>query len=322
MRLPHSPPPATQSFVSCPCSCCCWVQHCKRALLFACRRQVRTACAPRGTLSPPPPVRCCLPRRCGRACAHPPTPRSLAPVLTLAPSFPLLLEQEATMKSALFVSSLLMGAQAFTPTLPLNNAFVQRQAARAEPARATRGRGGESVYGCGWAGCIVKSKDIRPRGTTKASREARTKTRTPHHHHPPALALPAPLSCSAQGKRTRIHTNPPPHQPPSHSPPHPSFFGTKSKAPQPCPSHTQTSTRAPLTSASTTTLTHPPPFPLPQGGFGPLTSTLPQSNRNMPSPASSLPLAKKEKETQSTHLSHPPLLTLPSLPPSLSQTWT
>lgn len=59
------------------------------------------------------------------------------------------------MKSALFVSSLLMGAQAFTPTLPLNNAFVQRQAARAEPARAARGRGGESVlWVWGGAGAV------------------------------------------------------------------------------------------------------------------------------------------------------------------------
>jgi len=48
------------------------------------------------------------------------------------------------MKSAFFVSSLLVGAQAFNPTLPLNNAFVQRQAARAEPIRAVRTRGGES----------------------------------------------------------------------------------------------------------------------------------------------------------------------------------
>jgi len=116
--------------------------------------QVRTA-RPEAP-SPHHPPRAAV-RRAGVVAPVPtqPTPRLLAPVLTLSPpSSPLLLEQEATMKSALFVSSLLMGAQAFTPTLPLNNAFVQRQAARAEPARAARGRGGESVYGCGCAGAV------------------------------------------------------------------------------------------------------------------------------------------------------------------------
>jgi len=74
------------------------------------------------------------------------------------------------MKSALFVSSLLMGAQAFTPTLPLNNAFVQRQAARAEPARAARGRGGESVRG---RGQYSETQRYSRKGTKRASRDAR-----------------------------------------------------------------------------------------------------------------------------------------------------
>lgn len=128
----------------------------KRALLFACRRPKCALPARPAAPSPHHPPRAAV-CRAGVFAPVPtqPTPRSLAPVLTLAPpSSPLLLEQEATMKSALFVSSLLMGAQAFTPTLPLNNAFVQRQAARAEPARAARGRGGESVYGCGCAGAV------------------------------------------------------------------------------------------------------------------------------------------------------------------------
>jgi len=137
---------------------------------------------------------------------------------------PLLLEQEATMKSALLVSSLLMGAQAFTPTLPLNNAFVQRQAARAEPARATRGRGGESVYGCGWAGCIVQGKDIRPRGTKRASRGR--KHQNTNTTPPPFRTHPPPLPCRAV-PREKEPKSTPTLLPTSLRPtPHPSFFGT------------------------------------------------------------------------------------------------
>jgi hypothetical protein len=48
------------------------------------------------------------------------------------------------MKSALLVSSLLVGAQAFAPSVPMQRTgFMQRQAVRAEPVRAARGRGGE-----------------------------------------------------------------------------------------------------------------------------------------------------------------------------------
>ncbi len=48
------------------------------------------------------------------------------------------------MKSALLVSSLLVGAQAFAPSAPMQRTgFMQRQAVRAEPVRAARGRGGE-----------------------------------------------------------------------------------------------------------------------------------------------------------------------------------
>lgn len=47
------------------------------------------------------------------------------------------------MKSALLVSSLLVGAQAFVPSMPARTSFLQSQGVRAEPVRAGRGRGGE-----------------------------------------------------------------------------------------------------------------------------------------------------------------------------------
>lgn len=59
------------------------------------------------------------------------------------------------MKSALLVSSLLVGAQAFAPSMPMQRThFMQRQVVRAEPVKAARGRGGESRKGrqTGWGG--------------------------------------------------------------------------------------------------------------------------------------------------------------------------
>lgn len=138
----------------------------------------------------------------------------LITVLTLAPSFPLLLEQEATMKSALFVSSLLMGAQAFTPTLPLNNAFIQRHAARAEPARAARGRGGESVRG---RGRYSGRQRYSPKGTKRQVGMQGSK----HKHDTTTIFLHSPSfpvwSCSTCEKITKIHTSNSPRHPPSHS---------------------------------------------------------------------------------------------------------